>query len=498
MNPYWIEATGFQSLNTQVAIIGSGAGGAMVAMTLAEAGFDVILLEKGFHYDQSNTPKTLGDTIGEVYEENGFRTSQGDPPIPVAGGKGLGGSTLINSAICFHTPKDSLARWNELSNGAFSDEDAFYAKQEIIWNFMQVRETHNLLLSGNDLEHKKATKKLGWVEGNIHRNTPGCGGCGRCNSICSISGKNSIDRAALPRAAKAGAQIYTGAHALQISEKRIQGTLHNRAHESVGEFIIQAEFIIVAAGSIGTPSLLLSSGFGAVNTYIGSGLHIHPVINSWALLPNPIYKPGSTQGHYSDQFVEDRVLLEANPIIAGAFYQAFPVYGMQTKELMNRGAHMASTGALIRDITEGHVSKPKNGAAHISYSLGEVDRKALITGIHRGAELWLEGADAEQVALPIFGAQPCTNMDEVYRMAPSDLPLERMIGYSSHPQASCRIGRALDHNGKLLGTSSIYVMDASSLPSNVGRNPQISIFTVTRLLAEQFCRERGLSTIPLL
>lgn len=497
MKPYWIEATGEKKIKTDIAIIGSGAGGAMVAMTLAEAGFSVVLLEKGFHHDTYNAPKTLGESIGVLYEENGFRTTQGSPPIPVAGGKGLGGSTLINSAICFRTPKDSLERWNALSQGAFSDTEDFYRIQEEMWSFMQVKETHDLLLSGNDNAHKKATRKLGWQEGNIHRNTPGCGGCGRCNAVCSISGKRSIDKATLPRAAQAGAQIYTGALVTSLSEKKIIGKLHNRTHEEIGAFEVYPQTIIIAAGSIGTPSLLLSSGFGVINTYIGKGLHIHPVINTWALLREPIYKPGSTQGHYSDQFVEQRVLLEANPILPGAFYQAFPVFGAQTKDFMSKASHMASTGGLVRDLTEGVVKAPKNGAAQISYSLGEADRTAIITAIHRGAELWLDGADAHSIALPIFGAMPCTTMKEVYRIVTPEISLERIIGYSSHPQASCRIGRALDHNGKLHGTSNIYVMDASSLPSNVGRNPQISIFTVTRILAERFVNQYGKNTRPL-
>ncbi|MAA79154.1 MAG: hypothetical protein CL916_07820 [Deltaproteobacteria bacterium] len=497
MSQYWKEESGAQTWTTDIVIIGSGAGGAMAAMTLSEAGFDVVVLEQGFHYDYKNAPKTLGETIGTMYEENGFRTTKGEPPIPVAGGKGLGGSTLINSAICFHTPKDTLQRWNELSNGAFANEDAFYQKQDEIWKFMQVRETPDMRLSGNDLAHKRATKKLGWVEGNIHRNTPGCGGCGRCNAICSINGKNSIDRAALPRAAKAGARIYTGTVVQQITEKKVQGYILNRAKKRIGTFTLHAQTLIIAAGSIGTPSLLQASGHNTKNDQIGIGLHIHPVINTWAIVPDPIYRPGSTQGHYSDQFVDDRVLLEANPILAGAFYQAFPAYGLSGKELMLKGAHMASTGALIRDITEGSVGIPNNGSAKISYSLGEADRKALILGIHKGAQLWLEGADAEQIALPIFGSSPCRSMDEVYKAAPTDLSLERMIGYSSHPQASCRIGRALDHNGKLLGYSNIYVMDASSLPSNVGRNPQISIFTTIRILAERFCEQRGKDIIPL-
>ena len=88
-------------------------------------------------------------------------------------------------------------------------------------------------------------------------------------------------------------------------------------------------------------------------------------------------------------------------------------------------------------------------------------------------------------------------MGDVYKAVPDDLPAERIIGYSSHPQASCRVGRALDETGKLHGTDGIYVMDASALPSNVGRNPEISVMTATRILAERLTHRLGGSTKPL-
>ena len=84
MSQYWKEGQGDKHFKTDIVIIGSGAGGAMTAMTLSEAGFSVLLLEKGFHYNNLNSPKTLGDTIAKVYEENGFRTSSGNSPIPIA------------------------------------------------------------------------------------------------------------------------------------------------------------------------------------------------------------------------------------------------------------------------------------------------------------------------------------------------------------------------------------------------------------------------------
>ena len=186
MKPFWIEATGEQNLSTEVLIIGAGAGGAFAALTLAEAGLDVLLVEKGFHYNQNHIPAGVAEAVANVYEEGGFRTSSGKPPMPIAGGKGLGGSTLVNSAICFQTPKSTLAHWNELSNGAFADTQYFYKIQEQVEAIMQVVDTPDLLLSGNDKAHKKAAERLGWIGGNIRRNTPGCGGCGRCNAICPI------------------------------------------------------------------------------------------------------------------------------------------------------------------------------------------------------------------------------------------------------------------------------------------------------------------------
>ena len=122
----------------------------------------------------------------------------------------------------------------------------------------------------------------------------------------------------------------------------------------------------------------------------------------------------------------------------------------------------------------------------------------MIKGLRKGSELWLEGAGAEMVAAHVYGGGICRNMDDVRRALPDDLPAERIVAYSSHPQASCRIGRACSSDGRLIGAEGIYVMDASALPSNVGRNPQISVMTVARLLAVGLAEKLGGSPQPLI
>ena len=275
------------------------------------------------------------------------------------------------------------------------------------------------------------------------------------------------------------------------------GTILNSKRENIGTFDIKAKKIILSAGSVGTPELLLQSGFDKNNLQIGKGLHLHPVISTWGLMPTPINKRGATQGHFCDQFADDWVLLESNPVIGGAFSKHCQFMEMRPSKTMKR--HHIS-------LRQGHWSKiarkvkfylPDNGTSKINYALNETDRRRLVKGLRAAAQLYLEGAGAEAIVPSVFGGQWCRNMSDVDKHIPEDLSVHRLIPYSSHCQASCRMGRACDQDGRLLGTKNIYVMDSSVLPSNVGRNPQISIMTVSRLLAEGLAIQMGGQIKPL-
>ena len=163
-----------------VVVVGAGAGGAIAALTLAEAGIDVVIVEEGFHQPPETSPYAISPAIDAMYAEGGFRTMEGQPPIPVVGGRGLGGSTLINSAISFRTPERTVDEWNSLSGGAFDDTDEYYRAQDDVEAIIRVGPTPDRLLSGYDKAHKVGAAKLGWREHNLRRNTPGCVGCCRC------------------------------------------------------------------------------------------------------------------------------------------------------------------------------------------------------------------------------------------------------------------------------------------------------------------------------
>jgi choline dehydrogenase-like flavoprotein len=495
---WFVEPKGDVMERAQVVVVGSGAGGALAALTFAEAGLDVVVLEEGHHIPPAAFASSLPSAMARYYAEGGMRAMEGTPPIPLPGGRGLGGSTLVNSAICFRTPDRILALWNEQTDGAFADEEAFRSTQSAVERLVQVGLTPDSLLSGNDRAHKRAAVRLGWRENNLRRNTPTCVGCARCNHGCPSGGKASVDRVALPRAAAAGARIYAGCRVDTLTPGSVSGPIVDAAGAHVGSMSVDATAVVLACGSVGTPRLLLDSGLVSRCGEVGRGLRIHPVVSVLGFAPDSIAARGATQGHCVEEFDHDEMILESNPTLPGGPFQALPLVGRELQAVLAQADHLVSSGALIRDVSEGQVLPAMAAAAsRVSYELGEVDRDRLVRGLRRGAQLWLEGLGCAWVAPAVWGAPVCRSMDEVLRAVPLDLDPGRIQAYSSHPQASCGIGRALDHAGQVQELPGVYVADASALPSNVGRNPQISVMTVARVLSERIALRLGGAVVPL-
>lgn len=497
--PSWVEEPrGDVRRTVEVVVVGSGAGGAFAALTFAEAGFDTLVVEEGFSLVPGAAPPNIAPAMAAYYQEGGFRTMGGTPPIPLAGGRAVGGSTVVNSAICFRTPETSLAEWNERSGGGFADVAAYYRTMDAVEALIGVAETPQHLLSGLDRAHQRAAQRLSWSNHPFRRNTPTCVGCGRCNSGCPSGGKASVDRAVLPRAAAAGVRVLSGARIDAVRTGGVRGVLVDRSGAEVGTLDIGASTVVLCGGTVGSPRLLLDSGLAPRAAEVGRGLLIHPVFSVAGLSPDgPLVAPGASQGHYIDAFADERFLLESNPTIPGAIFQSLPLWGREGAPLLRKTAWFANTGVMVRDEGGGRVLASGGLGARVHYDLHEADRRRAVAGMLRAAELWFSGLDAEVVGLGVYGARLCKSMDDARMVLRDDLEPNRLMGYSSHPQATCPVGRSLEHDGRLRGVDGVYVMDGSSLPGNVGRNPQISIMTVARTLAERAVQALGKVPRPL-
>jgi choline dehydrogenase-like flavoprotein len=97
--------------SADVCVVGAGAGGAVVAAELAEAGARVVVLEQGPEHDPDLFTARPLQMMARLYRDGGQVATLGNPPIGLPRGRGLGGSTLVNSGTCFRTPPPVLERW---------------------------------------------------------------------------------------------------------------------------------------------------------------------------------------------------------------------------------------------------------------------------------------------------------------------------------------------------------------------------------------------------
>jgi choline dehydrogenase-like flavoprotein len=474
-----------------VVIVGSGAGGAVAAATLAEAGLDVLVLEAGDHYNRDNYPADRLEAIQTLYREAGLTIADGRPPIPVPVAKVVGGTTVINSGTCFRAPDSVLEEWrSEFGLSWAHDLDEDFAEAE---DFLRVTQLDPNRMGRNGQLAMEGAAALGLSGGPIHRNAGNCVQCSSCPYGCAIDAKRGMHVSYLPRAVTAGARLRTGVEAQRVlvENGRAVGVACS-AREPNGRqrpFTVRARRAVISAGgSFGTPELLLRSGLGG--SQVGRNLRIHPACWVGARYEEEVRGwDGVMQSYYVDQWEEAQgVLLEATftPLAFGGAWLVGT--GREHQQAMHDFGRIGSIGVQLRDTSVGAVGLANDGALRASYRLNNEDARKVNFGIARAAEIhFAAGATEVYPNIPRAGVLRPDDLAtfEVTRFKPSELRLEAF-----HPMATARISAdprrgvcAVD--GSVHGTPGLYVADASLFPTAVGVNPMMTIVA----FAKQVSRE---------
>ena len=99
------------TIETEILIIGSGAGGAVTAATLARAGRSVTVVEEGPWIDPDAVEPFSLDELVMKYRHMGASAALGTPGIAYAEGRCVGGSTEINSGLYHRLPEELAEEW---------------------------------------------------------------------------------------------------------------------------------------------------------------------------------------------------------------------------------------------------------------------------------------------------------------------------------------------------------------------------------------------------
>ena len=474
-----------------VAIVGSGAGGAAAAAILARAGLDVMVLESGPYVDHTSYPTDPLDGLPLLYRDGGMTIASGKPAIPIPVGRTVGGTTVINSGTCFRAPREVLEEWRDAGGiGWVGDLGRFYSEAEKV---LAVTPLNLETLGRNGQLCAEGAKALGASGGPISRNAGKCVQCSSCPLGCEIDAKRAAHVSYLPRAVAAGARVRAGVQVQRILTEggratglscragmpttAAQEAKRNGRPPAGRDWQVRASAVISAGGAFGTPELLLRSGIS--HLALGRHLHIHPAAWIGARYEEEVRGwDGVMQSYYVDQWQPEGILLEATftPLSFGA--QWLPGVGAAFSDRVANFGHIASIGVHLHDRSEGRVGLTSNGSLRLSYRLLEEEARTIQFGIARAAEIhFAAGATEVYPNVGPVSVIPRGKLAEFesMRLKPADLRLEAF-----HPMSSARMGSdpgtsVCDPRGAVRGVESLYVADASLLPTSVGVNPMMTI-----------------------
>ncbi len=480
-------------VTTDAVIVGSGAGGAMVARSLARAGLDTVVLEEGRRWtvEEFRTTHPI-DRYAGLYRGAGTTVALGRPSVVLPIGRAVGGTTVVNSGTCYRPPPAVARRWLDEFGLGLADPDRLAERLDDVERTLRVAPVPLQIMGRNGRLLLDAAGTLGWRAAPIPRNAPGCEGCCQCAIGCPRNAKFGVHLNALPQACAAGARI--------ISRARVERVLHQhgrargvRARRPDGTALdILADTVIVAAGATETPVLLRRSGLGA-HPRLGRNLALHPATMLAGRFDDDVVAwHGVLQSAAVHEFHEsDGVLIEATSTPPGMGSMVFPGYGAELLSWLDRAPQVATFGAMVADRGVGSVFSVR-GETLVRYNIARADVARLVVAIEAMGRL-LFAAGAVEVLTGLPGVTTVTSLaalqDVLSRSNPRSLHLAAF-----HPTGTAAAGSdeqlcPVDETGRLRGVEGVWVADASILPSCPEVNPQLSIMALALGVADQIADE---------
>jgi choline dehydrogenase-like flavoprotein len=484
-----LERGGDVAERADVCVIGSGGGGAVAAAELAEAGRSVVVLEQGHHWTSRDFTQREDEMLPRLFEEGGLRQTV-DRSITILQGRNVGGSTVHNLCYAFRTPEPILRLWREEHGLPGLTPESLAPSFERVERHLRVKPIREDEVNAWNALVRKGTEALGWSGFVTRHNREGCVKAGYCILGCSYDAKQSMLVTYVPRADRAGARIYANARAEKIEAeggrvRRVLGRVVDHDGSPRGSVEVSAPVVVLAAGAVASPDLLLRSGLGG--DAVGRHLHLHPSVLVSGFFDEEIHAyRGIPQSFYVDEFID----LERDPrsgyvLMPIAGFPALtaaqlPGFGREQFRWLREFPRMGGLLVLLHDQSEGSVAPGSSlGRPAIRYALLPAEREALAEGLVHCAEI-LFAAGARRVLVPYLsdplvlerGDDPGAIRRRGVREG--EIPIA-----STHPQSTCRMASGpgpgvVDGFGQCFDVRGLFVADMSVFPTSLGAPPQIT------------------------
>ncbi len=498
-----------------VAIVGSGCGGAALAMRLAEAGKDVVIIERGGYYTKEDFDQRELNMLARIDGGRGLDTSA-DGSISLTYGNNVGGASVHYWADSYRLPEDRAAQWSEVF-GMEGHDSKILAK-----HVTQIEKDLHVHLAGDAYVNRMnaivrdTAQQLGWVVHRVPQARRGCIASGFCMQGCAYDAKQSQLVTYVPRALAAGARLYadTRATALRFSGRRVAALQCRVLDRATGQptsarVEVVAKAVVIAAGGFNTPELLQRFELPQALSALGKNFFCNPCpmvharfdedIVQWRNIPAAWGVEEFRRARYEGpeqvfgrpplgKYQEGGYLLMANQLQPGLLSALLPAVGERQRELMRDMPRLGGTIAWIDDIEPGQISVV-DGQRHLDVPLTGGNAQRIRDSWKKQARLLLSAGARELM----FGDVEDTRIQRMEDIdaAVAHLALQpaRNVFAAPHPGGGARMGRSernsvvgFDH--RVHGTDNLFVSDPSVFPSPPSVDPSLTIMAFSFVAAD--------------
>ncbi len=457
----------------EVVVVGSGAGGGLIASELGRQGHDVLLLEAGGLHPASTHTRFELEARHRLWWP--VRHTSGDEPVALLAGRCVGGSTVINTKVAMRASEADVAAFHErtglLGDGgrpfAPSDLAPWYATVERLlgvreradWTPAAYRLRDGLAAVGASLEPVRS-----YTDHNCTR-------CGSCLQGCPTNaGKSALNTFIAPAVGRGEIRLRTGVTAARVlvSGGAVAGV-------ACATGTVRARTVVLAAGALGTPRILLNSpDYLAYAPPVGRTLGLHPARLVYGLFDEPqdCHRVYPITGHCLDhqrEFVVEGPTVQDPVSFAESLQDArdLPLWGPRLAESVRAYRHWAGMLVMAGDENTGVIDLDVRGEPVITKRFSPAER-ARLDSAREFAVSALRAAGAREVAW--------TGLSTSH--------VQGSVPMGSDPRRS-----AVDANGRSHEISGLYVGDGSIIPASLSVNPSLTIMAFAAKIADHLAKE---------
>ena len=495
-----------QTIECDVCVIGSGAGGAWTAHELVKQGKRVVMLEEGGYHTRREFDMTEARAFVNLYQELGDRGTD-DLAITILQGRSVGGGTTVNWCSSFRTPERILTAWKDRFGIETLTTASLTPHWEAIEKRLHVAEWPLELINANNKVLWDGLGKLGYERSLIRRNVNNCLNLGYCGMGCPVDAKQSMLATVLPDAVEKGLDLYANvsARTLEFSGRKITAVHGEVIDQTKNRFTgvkvtVKPKLTVVSGGAINSPGLLLRSGLDAEGR-VGTRTWLHPVVAMMAEFPFEVKAfAGAPQSVSSHQFVD------RGPGQVGFFLEVPPLHPLLA------ATASTGTGALVQDLLgrlpyinamlaihvdgllpeeTGATVRLKDGANFkysITYDFKPAHWDAFRVACKEMAKLQF-AAGAKKVASLHLEPVVMEKVEDIDKLDSARFEPVHMRVLTAHQMGGCAMGKdartsVVDPHLKFHTMDNLFVVDGSVLPTSLGVNPQETIYGIARWAAQ--------------